>query len=195
MTGKLIPLILTTLFSFLFVSNAICGSDGETDDEKMITSAAKGEYDKVVQFVEKKGVSVNAKNKARWTALAYASKDNHVDTVNYLITKGADVNKKINTGETALQVALKRGNEDIADILLENGADVNMKDIVGMTSLAWAAKDGNMSMVKYLVEHKADINAQNPSGRTPYEITISEDVKTYLRSKGGKTGQELMYGK
>lgn len=178
------------LFFLLFSPSVTLAQDSVED--KMITAAAKGEYSKVVNLVEKKGANVNAKNKARWTALAYAAKYNHIEIVKFLVEKNADVNKKINTGETALQVALKRGNEEVSDFLIENGADLNIKDIVGMTALAWAAKDGNMKMLTYLIDKGADINSQNPSGRTPYEIAMSPEVKEFLREKGAKTGKELL---
>jgi ankyrin repeat protein len=173
---------------FLFL---VAGSFAQVN-EKMITAAAKGDLHGVQKYCEK-GADVNARNKARWTALAYAAKYGHLNVVKYLVeTQSAEVDKKINTGETAMQVALKRGHTDVAKYLLEKGSDVNMRDIVGMTALSWAAKDGNMDMVKFLVENGADVNAQNPAGRTPIEITLSPDVKEFLKENGGKTGKEIM---
>lgn len=160
------------------------------NDEKLMMAAANGEADKVLTFI-KKGANVNARNSTRWSSLAYAAKFNHLAVAKILVENGADINQKVNTGATALQIALNNDNFDIADYLVSQKADVNVKDILGMTALSWAAKDGNMKIVKYLVENGANVNSQNTNGRTIVDMTTSSDIKNYLKSKGGKTGEEL----
>lgn len=160
------------------------------NDEKLMMAAANGEADKVMNFI-KKGANVNARNSTRWSSLAYAAKFNHLNVAKILIENGADINQKVNTGATALQIALNSDNFDIADYLISQKADVNVKDILGMTALGWAAKDGNMKIVKYLVENGANVNSQNTNGRTIVDMTTSSEIKAYLKSKGGKTGEEL----
>jgi len=159
-------------------------------DEKMMIAAANGDPAKVQSYI-KKGANVNARNSTRWSALAYAAKFNHLDVAKVLIENGADINQKVNTGATALQIALNTDNFDIADYLVSQKADVNVKDILGMTALGWACKDGNLKVVKYLVENGANVNSQNLNGRTIVDITNSAEVKKYLKSVGGKTGEEL----
>lgn len=159
-------------------------------DEKLMIAAANGETDKVLGFI-KKGANVNARNSTRWSSLAYAAKFNHLPVAKILIENGADINQKVNTGATALQIALNSDNFDIADYLISQKADVNIKDILGMTALGWAAKDGNIKVVKYLVSKGANVNAQNTNGRTIVDMTTSPEIKTFLKSSGGKTGEEL----
>jgi len=158
--------------------------------DKYVTAAAKGEYSKVVSYV-KKGISIDAKNQARWTALGYACKYNYPDIVKFLIENGAAINEPVNTGSTPLAVALLAGNFDIADYLIQKKADINKSDLMGMSPLMWAAKDGNLKVVKYLVEHGANVNQQNSNSRTVIEVTFSQEVKDYLKTKGAKTSQEL----
>jgi len=159
--------------------------------DKYVTAAAKGDLVKVVAYV-KKGVAIDGKNQARWTALAYACKYNHLDIVKFLIEKGAKVNETVNTGSTPLAVALLSGNFSIADYLIQHKADVNIPDIMGMSPLMWAVKDGNLNVVQYLVEHGAKVNALNNNSRSVIEIAMSQEVKDYLKLKGAKTSQELM---
>ncbi|NMC99738.1 MAG: ankyrin repeat domain-containing protein, partial [Bacteroidales bacterium] len=107
------------LFSLLFIITP----DDPVD--KLVTAAANGDVSKVASAL-KKGVDINAKNRARWNALGYACKYGHFEVVKFLVEKGAKVNDPINTGSTPLAVAILEGNFDIANYLIENKADVNI---------------------------------------------------------------------
>ena len=179
--------LITIISLFLFTSSSIFADEFV---DKFVTAAAKGEYSKVVSYV-KKGVGIDQKNQARWTALAYACKYNHMDIVKFLLENGADINETVNTGSTPLAVALLAGNFEIADFLIQKKADINKSDIMGMSPLMWAAKEGNLKVVQYLVEHGANVNKQNNNGRSVIETTFSQEVKEYLKTKGAKTSQEL----
>jgi ankyrin repeat protein len=184
----MITKISTFLIAFL-ISSATVFADELVD--KFVTAAAKGEYSKVVSYV-KKGVGIDQKNQARWTALAYACKYNHMDIVKFLIESGAGINEKVNTGSTPVAVAILSGNFEIADYLIKQKADINMPDIMGMSPLMWAVKDGNMKLIEYLIDHGANINAQNNNSRTVIEVAMSQEVKDFLKKKGAKTSLELM---
>ncbi len=177
----------------ILLTFTICWANSFADDlvDKFVTAAAKGEFAKVVSYV-KKGVAIDGKNQARWTALAYACKYNHFDIVKFLVEKGAKINETVNTGSTPLAVALLAGYFDIADYLIKQKADINKADIMGMSPLMWASKDGNLKIVEYLVEHGANVNAVNSNGRSVIEIAMVKEVKDYLKVKGGKTSSELM---
>ncbi len=166
-------------------------SQPSKQEDKFIACAANGDTDKIERFL-KKGIDVNAKNKSRWTALAYACKYNHVELVKILIDNNADVNMQVNTGSSPLQIALNNGNMEIAEILLQNNADINLKDIMGMSALAWAAKQGDLKTVIFLIKHNADINSQNINSRTVLDIATSDNVRIYLKTKGAKTSSELV---
>lgn len=181
------------LLSILIVLGASLGTIAQDDElnEKMITAAAKGELTKVHSYV-KKGADVNSKNKARWTALAYACKYGHSDIVKYMIENKADINGKVNTGSTPLYIALNAGFYDIADLLVQCKADINMKDIMGMSPLAWAVKDNNVKMAKYLIEKGADVNSVNTNSRSIMDICTNPELEKLLRAKGAKTTMEMI---
>ena len=157
----------------------------------LVTAAAKGDLGRVKSYV-KKGENVNQKNRARWTALAYAVKFDHMDVVKFLVENGADINETVNTGETPLQIALKNEKYNIAKYLVSKNADVNKSDVMKMPPLAWAVKDANMEKVKFLVENGANVNKQNISGRTPLDMCDNFKIKQYLISKGAKLSEELL---
>jgi len=180
--------LVVFLFIFL-VANGYSQSDDTND--KFITSCAKGELSKVRNYL-KRGVDINARNRARWTALAYACRYGHRDIIKLLVENGADVNQTVNTGSTPLYLALNEGYYDIADYLIKHKADVNIADIMGMSPLAWAVKNGNLKMTKYLVEHGANINAINNNSRSILDISEKDDVSKYLRSKGAYTTKEMI---
>lgn len=184
---------MKTLFVYisLFFLIAPAWAQDEDINDKLVTAAAKGELSKV-QSLHKKGADINAKNKARWTALAYACKYGNDDIVKYLLVNKVDVNGKVNTGSTPLYIALNAGFYDIADMLTMSKADVNIPDIMGMSPLAWAAKDANMKMVKYLLDKGANVNAVNSNSRSIMDICTDFQIKELLKSKGAKTTQEMV---
>lgn len=182
---------MKALLSTLFVVLVTLSVYADEVVDKFVTAAAQGQTSKVVSYV-KKGVDINGKNRARWTALAYAVKFGHNDIIKFLVENGADVNQTVNTGSSPLYIALNEGKYDIADYLLKHNANVEVADIMGMTPLAWAVKANDMKMTKYLVDHGANVNARNNNGRMILDIATDPSIIEYLRSKGAKTGEETL---
>lgn len=189
----IIELKRNTLFTLviLLFTNTLCIAQPSKQEDKFIAYAANGELEKIEAYI-KKGINVNAKNKSKWTALAYACKYNHIEIVKLLINSGADVDIAVNTGSTPLHIALNEGNIEIAEFLIENKADINIKDIMGMSALAWAAKQGKLEIVIFLIKQGADINSQNVNSRTVLDVATNENVKIYLKTKGAKTSEQLI---
>ncbi len=180
-------LSIFTIICILAVNNLF-----SQDDDKFLTAAAKGDLAKVSSMV-KKGTDVNTKNNLKWTALSYAAKYGHLSIVEFLVEKGANINYKNNTGFTPMLIAYLNNQSEVLEFLVEKGADPNIPDMVGMSVLAYAVKENKIKVVKLLIEKaKADINIKNSSGRTPMDIVADEEIKKYLKSKGGKTGKELL---
>jgi ankyrin repeat protein len=182
--------LLLTILAVISISVSAFAQDNELN-EKMITAAAKGETSKVSAYL-KKGADINSKNKARWTALAYACKYGHPEVVKLLLEKKADVNCKVNTGSTPLYIALNGGYYNIADMLVANKADVNLSDIMGMSPLAWAVKESNVKMVKYLLDKGANVNSVNTNSRSVMDICNNPEIEKLLRAKGAKTTMEMI---
>ena len=56
----------------------------------------------------------------------------------------------------------------------------------GNTPLHRASQNGHLSTVQLLVGKGAKINLKNKSGKTPLSITKNEEIKNYLKSRGGR---------
>src|SRR5207253_3203598 len=72
-----------------------------------------------------KGADVNARNKAKYTPLHNASRQEATDVAKTLLTHKAEVNAQSEGGETPLHLAAAWGRTPIVDLLLKAGADVN----------------------------------------------------------------------
>jgi len=107
----------------LFLSFLIISSFGftRTTTFPLISAAAKGNLGRVKYYI-KKGEDINKKNRARWTALAYAIKFNHFDIVKYLIENGANINQQNISGQTPLDMC---ENYKIKKYLISQGAKLS----------------------------------------------------------------------
>jgi len=134
------------------------------------------------------------------------------------IEKGMDVNRKGNyscfwgawvsparialeANRTPLHVAIKSGHTEIARFLVGKGADVNAVGHLDYTSLHYAAWYKHKDIAEFLIKNGADVNAWCKvlshdrlfieHGGTPLDLARTDEMKDFLRSHGGKTGDEL----
>src|SRR6266545_884621 len=84
---------------------------------------------------------------------------------------------------------------DIASLqrtLAAGDVDVNSRHWAGGESgLMWAVAFGRLDIAKILVEHGADVNQVSDLGQTALDIAATDEMKTYLRSVGGKPAPEV----
>lgn len=88
-----------------------------------------------------KGISVDATDDDRETALMEAADRGNLTAVVNLISAGANVNARDDDGETALMIAADEGHTKIVEVLIAAGADVNARDEDGETALQKARKE------------------------------------------------------
>ena len=68
----------------------------------------QGDRARIMEYLVKKGVDVNARTNEGMTALMYAAGNPHGKRkLFFLVNKGSDINAKNTRGETALQLAQK----------------------------------------------------------------------------------------
>ena len=162
-----------------------------------------------------KGLDVNAKDGAGWTALMMASLEGLPQVVNTLLARGADPNLRSKKGETALIIAsgcfivrtrgdlvLERGfapdmNDRqlsaprvMVEALLRRGAGVNAATSDGRTPLMTAAMHGWTDVMQVLIKAGANIHASDRQGRIAIDYANGSDASaraTLLRagSRGG----------
>ncbi|MHC4661164.1 MAG: ankyrin repeat domain-containing protein [Planctomycetota bacterium] len=143
------------------------------------------------------------------TALHIAAEEGHLEIIRLLIENGADINPEDQYGFTPLHNAVARQHVRIARLLIEEGADVNNVGLSERTPLHEATGTMNIELVKLLVENGAKVNVIASSGLiarnhessgafTPLDNAINtqeHEIAGYLRTNGGKTGEEMRAGK
>jgi hypothetical protein len=64
--------------------------------------------------------------------------------------------------------------------LIERKAHINAKDLIGRTPLFNAAKMNHLREVKALLAGRANPLIRTESGKTPYTVTRSKQIKVFL---------------
>jgi len=172
----------------------------------------------IVRILVEMGAGINISDRLSnegitGTPLIHASAKGFDDIVKILIASNANVNFRNEEGQDALQMALNFNHYEIAEFLIKNGANPNSKNKKGFTVLMLAASKGNLKLVKLLVEGGANINSFNKEkALTAIDLAVTgkdisdklkdkiasenfKEVIAYLKSKGAKTGNEVIKNK
>ncbi|XP_066903029.1 putative ankyrin repeat protein RF_0381 [Halyomorpha halys] len=142
--------------------------------------AAREGHIGIVKELLDRGANLSAKENYGETPLMKASYK-----VKELLDRGAPLNDKDKYGNTALHKAAWGGHVDVVKELLDRGAPLNDKDNGGYTALHEAVRGGHVDVVKELLDRGAPVNARTRSGSTALGMARNEDIKNYLKSKGG----------
>lgn len=134
------------------------------DERDMIWSAAAGDEDDVLEFLDD-GVAIESKFEGA-TALILASQHGQVRMVELLLDHGAKVDNAMADGRSAISFAADQGHVDIVRLLLERGASMNLCDDEGKTPLMYAAMSGHFTSVEVLLQHGASSEVCSNSGWT-----------------------------
>lgn len=95
-------------------------------------SASCDKYKKIIYFLVKHKINLEAQDKYGKTPLHLASELNNLCVVNELIPH-VNINNCDNKKNTALHYAASGGHVDIIKVLLNNGADPDLRSIYNMT--------------------------------------------------------------
>ncbi|XP_062566038.1 ankyrin repeat domain-containing protein 39-like [Saccostrea cucullata] len=154
----------------------------EMEFERGIWSAAlNGDYVEVQKHLEK-GENANVTDSSGYTALHYASRNNHLNICELLLKSGADVNCVTKSGVTPLHRAAYRGNLEILQLLLKRGASPTLQDCDGKTALHKAVEMEKTDAVDVLVKQFPDsVSIVDNKGQAP--ISYVKDPSSPLYSK------------
>lgn len=144
-----------------------------TNCTDIFDSTKRGTLEDVKFFIERKRISINAKDKNGNTPLHFAAaRNSDVEILKYLISRGGKINAKNNLGWTPLFLAA--GNTESVSVLkylISQGADVNMRDNNGNTSIfvtvSLNCTETLLNGLNYLISQGADVNAVNNNNETP----------------------------
>ena len=175
-------------------------------------AAAKGDLQKLEEFLAKNPALVDERDFEGLTPLYYAVDSGNLAAVEFLLSKGADVTLAFRDGSTALHAAALKGHDRIAQILIESGVDVFAADAEGRTALYWAKKHGfkeltqlladlmgvhgaagkgDTDLLKQMVRENPDlVRFRDTRGRTPLFYAVQNNriaAATFLLSNGAST--------
>lgn len=163
----------------------------------MFLAAGVGDYDRVVQYVERK-CNINYKDARKNTALHYAVKLNNERIALYLLDHGIEFRAENDVYLTPACFAAANGNLTILRKLVELGIDINyVTSEEKETILLWAAYKDRLDIVQYLLELGADVTHQNAAGHTALYYAVRIDNKHMARlliEKGADVNQRLERG-
>lgn len=141
--------------------------DDEGMDLLMRLCRGNHRFARVRQALVQEGVSLEARDHAGFSAVAYAAMHNTEFRIwDELIKHGADLSATYTDEKlTPLHLAARENMAEVAVAILRHGADVNARDIRGNTALFWALlQNKDPLMVRYLLGNGADATALNDMG-------------------------------
>ncbi|KAI9677101.1 MAG: hypothetical protein M1822_008210 [Bathelium mastoideum] len=165
-------------------------TDGYDDDRgdpacaELCVAAAKGDIDRVRQFLGLETVDPNSVDRGSRTALLWATMRGHDEMARLLLERNdiqPHLSDKFST--TPLYWAARIGRKSIVRLLLEReDVDVNWKACGSLTPLHSAAHLGQEAVVQLLLEHKdIDVNSKTDGGPTPLFLAAHSGDKAVVQ--------------
>lgn len=114
----------------------------DADKNVWLDAAFKGNYDKVVELLEKTTIDINTKDPWGYTALLFAALNSQWETAKLLIENQAQINDKMPSGNTAILLAAIDDQEDVVRRLIKLGADYDHKNQFGRSAAEYVLPRG-----------------------------------------------------
>jgi ankyrin repeat protein len=127
------------------------------------------------------GANLNIQNESGNTALHHCAHTNNPDIARMLIDAGANVNVQGMFGLTALHVCARLNRLEIARMLIDAGANVNIQAEGGWGVLHFCAFWNRIDIAKMFLEAGSDKTIPTLSGKLPYKLAESIELRELLR--------------
>lgn len=153
------------------------------NESNLLHFATYCRQEKVFEYLIKKGIKTDEKNKLGDNPLFYAVQSRNIKMAKTLLEKGADVNNINTDGLTSIFNAVQSNNMELLKLLLQANADVNL----GTSALHSAVLNNNLEIVKKLITKETNIDVLNEYGNTPLSIAMREgssEIAEFLITKG-----------
>ncbi|XP_057515222.1 uncharacterized protein LOC130796840 [Amaranthus tricolor] len=128
----------------------------EEQVEALLEAARYDDLDDL-KGLESAGVSLDAKDSQRRTALHMAAANGHHGIIEYLISKGVDLNSLNQEKNTPLHWACLNGHVEVVRTLILAGADVSICNCHDRTPLDEASSQNNTDMFNAINEAIAQV--------------------------------------
>lgn len=146
----------------------------ETAIEEAIKS---GQEEKVIELLDKKGISVNFKNEQGYPLIYQAALFGKDRIVKLLLERGASINSMSDKHPLIVHSVALTGDTKVMKLLVENGVDLSaMWPQLNRNVLHLAAQAGHVEMVKFLIDQPSiDRNAKDAKGLTALQLAYQND--------------------
>jgi len=139
-------------------------------DHPIFKSVDDGDMERLQNFLEVEGVSVELLDGTGMTPLMHASWKGHVGVTKYLLRQGADPNGgRHEHSYTCLHFAGLAGKPEVCKLLLEAGAKTYHENSVKRTAAAMAAFVGNHHCVSVINNHVPKDHVLYYTKKQPFE--------------------------
>jgi hypothetical protein len=135
-----------------------------------LIKAAQFGFESELLAALKTDADVNERAEAGWTALLYASANNHPRLVQHLLEAGANPDLSNWLGRSPLMFAAGYGYEEVCSLLIEHGANLNLVDEQGETALMVAITRGKPAVAYMLINAGADITVRSRENRSALDL-------------------------
>ena len=125
---KIVPIAFSLPILFCVLLSCSGNPEGYT---LLHWTCKKGDLEMVKSLVNKKGMSVNMRDKDGRTPLYIAAREGYRNIVDFLINNGAETSIRDKDGMTILHWAGKEGFSDIIQLLAGEEELINIKDKKG----------------------------------------------------------------
>jgi ankyrin repeat protein len=119
-----------------------------------------------VDYLLRKGTSVQIANSAGETVLIIAAANGYLDMVELVLNNRARVDDQDSSGKTALCWAAERGHDTVVERLVKAGANVNHQNREGLTPLMFAVRAARAPTVRSLLASRPDLTLLDYTGRS-----------------------------
>ena len=119
-----------------------------------LKSADKGDYDPLIDFMEKLGATDPKLNELFTNKFyrTYIHGEKGPAMVKAFIRRGSNLNDQTVTGHRLLQLAIKLGFDKIVKILVDSGAEIDVKDCSGLTPFQMAVLQKNQELADFFYQ-------------------------------------------
>lgn len=118
-----------------------------------------------VDYLLKKGASVDSADPSGLTILSIAAGNGDGPMVRLALDNGARVDREDKIGRTALFWAIENGNPDVVEQLLNAGADINHQTRDGVTPVMAAVRSNRLAVLQVLLRADPDLSIRDYTGR------------------------------
>ncbi|NXN29867.1 UACA protein, partial [Nycticryphes semicollaris] len=136
-------------------------------DDRLMKAAERGDVEKVLSILAKKGVSPTKLDVEGRSAFHVVASKGNLDCLNTILIHGVDITATDAAGRNALHLAAKYGHALCLQKLLQYNCPTENVDLQGRTALHDAAMSDCSSSIQLLCDHGASVNSKDGDGRTP----------------------------